>query len=554
MKIIILIFFVFCKVQADSVFFSYPAEKNISKLSPISMLYDLNSDNSVKLNENKIFINAITARLIGKNNSKRIRFNWPKGLLSDGEFIALDSAKKFLFKFKPSVSGQNSKSSSYQNDLELNTEDFSTLKKMPFFNICIQKATNEGTIRLCTQESFMKVLNKTIGFSSRSDLQSNPSVEINGNLAGLQGEILLTTSAESINIKLLSTQKSFIELDLTAPKFDILEINSLDSENYKIKARGPLPVNVNATVLEKTTSTWNATIPKTMNSIYILSNLGLNYKALLPKLNSEENFSVPKTTVLSGNSYTSDKSSELVFRLDDKYSASLTDTRNQTLNTKNGLWYWKINNIEPGLNNYDIKFSNPDTDWTANVQIERLKKHHMSILIGLPPWLQADYRLDWSDRWVSMIQLQRQFTSQATGPLNQQIVIDTKFKVYPSYFMTHPTFAAGLYFSLNNYSYEGNNYNVQVLGVSADTQLKNNLIFAKTLPWFKSIILVPISSTGDLKVKNSIQLQATLSTANKFGFNYDLGFETQMAQYELTDLPNKQILNLVLVGGISKSF
>jgi hypothetical protein len=553
MKTILFILFIFFKLRADTIVFTFPAEKNISKLPSVSMVYDLDSNNSVKLNENRLYLDGIKANLVKVSKVNRIRFTWPKGVLSDGDFIALDSAKKFLFKFKSNDIKLNSKSGLYQSHLDFDTEDFKVLRTIPFFSLCIQKIVTEGTLRICTQEYFVKSLGKTVKLQSRSEIQTNPSVEINGNVAGPQGEILLSAE-NSINLKFLSTQKSFIELDLVAPKFDILEVTALDSENYKVKARGSLPVNTKVDFIDKNTSTWSTSVPKAAASLYIRSSFGLNYKTGLPKLNSQGAFTAPKVIILSGSSYTTTSSTEIVFKLDEKYSVSLNDSKNQTLNKKNGVWYWKINNPSAGLNNFDIKFSDENEDWTAAIQIEKLKKHHASILIGVPPWLQADYRIDWNDRWASSLQAQKQLTKQATNPLDQQIIIDTKFKFYSSYFMTHPTVAAGLYLSLSNYLYEGSSYNSQVMGLSIDSQLRNNLLLTEALPWFKTILIFPLTNTGDLKIKNSLQLQATLSTSNKVGLNYEFGLKTQIAQYELTDVPSKQISNLVLVGGLSQSF
>ncbi len=263
----------------------FQADKNNIQVLPQRFEYSLISDDTLKVGNILIDTTKVTIHLEAtpeKKDTYRLRFNWPAGLLKEGELAIKNNSGKAIFTApidRETTKVAPSKPRSEDDDTSIDIAEFTSeniahsliedMKYLPFITFCIYRESKETRIYLCSQELYLTSQGNQLVIKQRSASTKEPLIEINGKVVGNQGMIYLNDGTENVSFKSQLQTGAFLEIETRMKSVDFKDVvASPDNKRIILTASGAEPVDEKK-VKKLSDSDWQVDLPRSRPLIYL---------------------------------------------------------------------------------------------------------------------------------------------------------------------------------------------------------------------------------------------------------------------------------------------
>ncbi len=486
-------------------------------------------------------------------NEKKILFQWPSALLSEGQITIKNNSGKAILTFNINKNEITQTLQKFENE-ELNddvrnqlatytteeipNENIDEMKYSPYMVLCVFKQDNQTNIYLCSKEIYLNIKDGKIAIESRNNNQKSPEVFINGKQVGNQGMIYLNNPNENINFRAFTQTGAFIEVETRMKEVNFVDvIQSKNPKKILVIADGAQPVNLNS-VKQMTDHKWRTTLNKSRPYLFLKGDgdIPLRQEFSITGPLPTEKIRPYLISQVEEKTY-SDKVDLKVRAAQNTQVINKDPLANLTLN-KDGTVNWTINDIlinTPTTRLLTIRSEN--IDFTIEQLLHRRSAN----------WLYLSYLTDSQSNNNMQIAFQRWLSNLIFG-WDIQYQLATKDKMSTTHLEILARFKKGFhhYDETAGVSLFIDNLNstimTQLIGLGYWQSFKFNSFLANWLDLKFQTHLT--SSNSDFKLKASYLLQADAFNEITTNHRYSYGFIYKTIQFNGFDASTQLGINL----------
>jgi hypothetical protein len=539
----------------------FQADKNGVKVIAQKFEYGLLDAEKIRLGDILIDSNTFNFQLNKKNNDYYLRFNWPAGLITEGQLSLLNnngkaiwttSFKKNQIKISPvqnDYPSLRSELAEYVSADPIKKEVVDTFRVIPFMTFCVSYRETNTRIYLCSRELYVSSADKNLEVKERKNSRRTASVEINGKSVGHQGIIFLNNSDENIFFRATAESSAYLEIDTRMKDVDFKDVVlSPDGENLIVTASGAEPVSQeNLKILGN--ALWQTTIPADHPVFYLKADGGIPMRQEFVI-----NGKVPKETsrvFIEGNPPQQTSSSSV--SLDGIYPAGAKvkpGNKTDLVETKGKSQFeWTLRDLESGkINKRYLSVEADGARYFARYDILRANPYylHAGASYDTPSGiaygqLQIQW---WLENFISSYQsaLEAEFNIHGTKkegyPEYDVYKLSYLYKFSPGFYLDNPTWGLSLFYSM----VKGQDFSIGSPGLGFWGLLKPPGYFPKFVQWYRPYFNYLLGGTGnDVKMKSGMELGTTFYTQLKsssfltygvryLNYSFDPQFDQEKAQ------------------------
>jgi|GEM_PF-1065801 hypothetical protein len=562
----------------------FQADKNNLQVLPQRFEYTLLDEERLKVGDVLIDATQITFELIPSKKEKgkySIRFNWPAGLLNEGEIAIKNNSGKAIFstefnKKSIRISDGHTKSETSDDVLRSEIAEYTAdnidasliedLKFLPFMSFCIYRVNEETRIYLCSKELYMTQQNGQMVIAPRSSNKKAAQVEINNEVVGNQGMIYLNDRSETVSFVAQTQSGASLEIDTRKQDVDFKDV-VLEKEGKKITlvASGAEPVD-ESKVKQLGNDEWQIDISAARPIVYLKGEGDIPMrqeffiKGTLPYEKDRP--------YLSGKSPTRTYQSSLYLLgvYPEGMKIGPMDKNSTVEMQKKNQFLWKLNNIPSGATTrYYLNAIAADRSYTVGYDITRARPYELFVGAAYQtPAGIAFARMDfqwWIENmfgspsgatrlhWGLGLHHDQHLTKKDGEPSIDKTTFEILWRAKEGFYLIDPTW--GLSLPVQMISGEG--FSTTAFGLGAFWQNPTAKWMKKFSDW--SLIrarYMPSGSGSDVKLKSSMEAEALLSKGwtQNLSLQYGLGFTAM----KFDPAAEKEDSQISLIGGLAWQF
>lgn len=261
----------------------FQADKNNLQVLPQRFEYTLLDQDRLKVGNILIDTTEIQFQIERTNDKKNpyaIRFQWPAGLIKEGQLAIKNNSGKAIFNRTILPSDLKIGEAQVNEDglivetanitfSDIESSMIDDMKYYPFMTFCIFKESYETRIYLCSKELYLSSQGGAMVIKSRDSIKRNANIDINGKVVGNQGIIYLNDRNESVAFKAHTQTGAFLEIETRMKDVDFKDVVlSPDGKRIILTASGARPFDThNVKILSE--DDWQASIPRSRPVLYL---------------------------------------------------------------------------------------------------------------------------------------------------------------------------------------------------------------------------------------------------------------------------------------------
>lgn len=484
-------------------------------------------------------------------SEKKIIFQWPSSLLSEGQLTIKNNSGKAIYTFNINKNEikqtlQKFDSDELNDDVrnqlatytteEIPSENIEEMKYSPYMVLCVFKQDKQTNIYLCSKEIYLNIKDGKITIESRSKNTKSPEVFINGKQVGNQGMIYLNNPNENINFRAFTQTGAFVEVETRMKDVNFIDVvQSKDPKKILVIAKGAQPVN-EITVKRMSDNKWRTTLNKSRPYLFLKGDGDIPLRQEFSITGPLPNEKIRPYLI----SQIADKT------YSDKVDLKIRAAQNTQVINKDSLANLKLNN--DGTVNWTISEIPVNTPTTRNLVI-RSDNNDFSIEQIFhrrsANWLYINYLIDSQSNNTYRIAFQRWLSNlifgwdahYLSGTADKSKIFHLGILARLTKGFHHFDDSAGLTFFVDNYTLISS---TQLIGVGYWQSLKMNSLFGQWMDIKFQTHLV--SSNSDLKLQSSYLFQ--LDIFNELTTNHRYSYGITFKQIQFKESENSQQLGL----------
>lgn len=395
----------------------FPIDRNQVRILPQRFEYEL-----VDKDQFRIGNATFDARLFqfeidtegNANETGRHAFSmqWPAALLNSGEISIRDNIGKAIWiqPFDRRKVNLRRKSTEFGPHIvasiekqEIPEQALRSMRFIPYFRACIQKAELPTRISLCSKDFVVRTVNDKLVVSSRDSLRRDSFVNINGNLVDPKGVIFLQSANDTISLRVLLLSGATIDVDTRMQSVDFRDLAlSEDGKKYVIWAAGAEPT-LGHRIHRLRDESWKTEIGADRPMIYLKGegDIPMKQEFVPPpnvrpgSLKVEAIDDLPRSTYSTSLAVRLRKGSDFTLSVADKQT-SLRALDEETYN-------WELEQLVNWTKNRRyLNVNTKDRIYVAAWEIEKYPASELRIGAFLPTAASARVRRWFDNRWLGL--------------------------------------------------------------------------------------------------------------------------------------------------------
>lgn len=223
----------------------FETDKNGVKVLAQKFEYGLLDAEKIRLGD--ILIDASTfnfsLQATGGESGYSLRFNWPAGMISEGELSLLNNNGKALWStyvkkgdykvipLKSPMPNLRAELAEYTS-APIDQQTLNELKILPFMSFCVSYREANTKVYLCSRELYISSADKSLSVKDRLSTKRTSKVQINGKDVGLQGTIILNNRNENIFFRATAESSAYLEIDTKMNDVDFKDVIFSPEKDY----------------------------------------------------------------------------------------------------------------------------------------------------------------------------------------------------------------------------------------------------------------------------------------------------------------------------------
>ena len=411
----------------------FPLEQNHVKILPQRFEYQLMDKDRFRVGDVLMNAREIGFQLIALDKQKtryKIRFQWPAGLLRQGEMAIKDNSGKALWLKKIDLqqiklrdsqesingSGLRSQLATYESS-EIVSDVLSQLKLVPFFRFCIHREEPLTRIYLCSKDLYIKADDKQFRILSRDSYRPESFVEINGRPVGATGIVFLNAPSEYIYMCTLLLSGATLELETRMKPVEFKDIVAEDNgQTLLIRAEGAEPVDTSQ-VKKISDTEWETRLSADHPFTYLKGegDLPLRQEFMITGPLRKNTLHVFVTSAPQAETYSGKVSLGLTTTAEN--SLSPYDRRTTLERVSDTDYKWILTDLEKNSDNRRyLKVTAPDGTFVGAYDVHRSLSLDGELRLMLPLW--AQFRLEGmlNSKFSSYLSYDQQMVKKSSEP------------------------------------------------------------------------------------------------------------------------------------------
>ncbi len=562
LALLLLFFAVFIKTSngraedsSDMIPLQFQADKNNVQILPQRFEYNLEDEDNIKIGD--IVIDPTTfgfqvAPAPNQPGKYRVRFVWPSALLREGVISIKDNTGKAIWSTAVSkrntrlISSGKPKSANsmartqlveYYTD-QLQESLIEDMKYFPFMNFCINKATQDTSIYLCSKEVFLSLQDGKLGVRSRSQTKRASFAEINGKSVGNQGIIFLNDEQENIGFRALTQSGAILEIETRMKPVDFKDVVlSEDGKSLILTASGAEPV-AEEKVKRIANDSWQIQVNAERPILYLkgAGNIPMRQEFHIKGAVPAENIRPYLSKDSVGRAYKSEI--QLSGRAAKKTNISAENNGQKVEMLDGNKFSWTLEQIPAGkISRHYLRINDDKNSFIAAYDIYRDYAYEAGALGALAissTQLYGNLFVNWwienfagnDQGWARLHWGLRLEQTLVFNKKDDQVNLNTSrlellWRSTPGFHFLDPTWGIILPYELIQAT--GLSVASPGLGIFYNNSPATN--FKKWMSWYDAKFIYLLGGEGDVKLNNALLVQglAYIKVTDQLSWNYGLG-------------------------------
>lgn len=514
----------------------FQADKNNLQVLPQRFEYTLLDQNRLKVGNILIDTTEIQFQIERTNDKKNpyaIRFQWPAGLIKEGQLAIKNNSGKAIFNRNIQSSDLKLSGATTNEDgliVETASLTFSDvdasmiddMKYFPFMTFCIFKESYETRLYLCSKELYLSSQGGAMVIKSRDSIKRNANIDINGKVVGNQGIIYLNDRNENVAFKAHTQTGAFLEIETRMKDVDFKDVVlSPDGKRIILTASGAKPFDTrNVKVFSD--DEWQITLPRSRPVLYLKGEGDIPMRqeffirGVLPR-EGNRIFVSPRSP---SRTYSSSLRLTGVTPKGIEASTLPNETTAALKKTKGQQFQWSIHDIPSGVNSRHYLLSkHGDEAFTVGYDVFRgrpfvfdLKANYQTrsatgyASLGLQWWIENMLGLDadWARfHWGLSVRYASQIMKNDEAPEFDKINFELLWRAQEGFYFVDSTW--GLYLPVE--MLQGSDSSLMAYGAGFFMHTKTqNPMWRKWATWSELKAQYLFAGTGDVELSSAYQL------------------------------------------------
>jgi hypothetical protein len=545
----------------------FPLEQNHVKILPQRFEYELIDKDRFRVGDVLINAREIGFQLIpvdAHKNRYKIRFQWPAGLLQQGEIAIKDNSGKALW-IKSIDSHQiqlrsprdlpgpgahlRSQLATYESTGDV-FEVLTQLKQVPFFRFCIHREEPLTRIYLCSKDLYIKADDSQFRILARDSYRPSSFVEINGRAVGGNGIVFLNAPSEYIYLRTLLLSGANLELETRMKPVEFKDIAlDADGRTLRVRAEGAEPVDPSQ-VKKISDSEWETSLRLDRPFTYLKGegDLPLRQEFLITGPVRKDTLHVYVTSKPQTETY----SSHVTLGLQTLAENSLSPyDRRTTLNKLSESDYeWTLSDLEKNsANRRYLKVTSPEGVFVGAYDVHRSLSLDGELRLMLPLWAQFRLQGTLNRRFSSYLSYDQQMVKKSSEPDVKLITVGFQYRMPAGIHLEDAAFGP----SLDVTAFQNDIKSVLLMNAGLFAEFHSPAWYRQWLPWTILRAKMPVTiMDADYKLKSSWDAEIDLRHFFSPTAYFEFGLRHQQLSLQSNDdvvhPPIKSSKALILVG------
>ncbi|AHI06274.1 hypothetical protein BDW_08870 [Bdellovibrio bacteriovorus W] len=514
----------------------FQADKNNLQVLPQRFEYTLLDQNRLKVGNILIDTTEIQFQIERTNDKKNpyaIRFQWPAGLIKEGQLAIKNNSGKAIFNRNIQSSDLKLSGATTNEDgliVETASLTFSDvdasmiddMKYFPFMTFCIFKESYETRLYLCSKELYLSSQGGAMVIKSRDSIKRNANIDINGKVVGNQGIIYLNDRNENVAFKAHTQTGAFLEIETRMKDVDFKDVVlSPDGKRIILTASGAKPFDTrNVKIFSE--DEWQITLPRSRPVLFLKGEGDIPMRqeffirGVLPR-EGNRIFVSPRSP---SRTYSSSLRLTGVTPKGIEASTLPNETTAALKKTKGQQFQWNIHDIPSGVNSRHYLLSkHGDEAFTVGYDVFRgrpfvfdLKANYQTpsatgyASLGLQWWIENMLGLDadWARfHWGLSVRYASQIMKNDEAPEFDKINFELLWRAQEGFYFVDSTW--GLYLPVEMLQGSGSSLMAYGAGFFMHTKTQNPM-WRKWATWSELKAQYLFAGTGDVELSSAYQL------------------------------------------------
>lgn len=524
----------------------FPLNKTDSQILPQMFEYQLVDKDQIRIGNIIMDARKMALKMKALGKEKVIfTFQWPAGLLKEGELVIKDNSGKMIWK-KNIIENPTA---DHLASFETNDIDIETIKKMrmyPFFRFCIHSDDQLTKMYLCSKELYFKKEKNKNFIAARDSLREDSYVEINGHAVSESGSIFLQSSRDPISLRSKLLSGATLELDTRLKLIDFKDLYMTNDQKIIIEASGTEPVIENL-IRTKKEDSWTAELNKDRPFLYVKGEGGIPMKQefILGQNIRPEQLMVPYLKKPNLKTYSAKEVVQLTTEPD--MTLEPTDKKTQLEKISDTEWHWTIENLQKNKNRSYLTVLKDSRKYVAAHDIFRAQRNELNaIFLMYPVWFDIQYQYWLSQYFGLQVNYQNYLQKTSSEPLFSNLSFDFKYRFQPGIHLIDPSH--GLIISYQSLIFDSTQLPSFSLGGYLQYSLPKNWNTFADL--FHIQLKVPMpSSSGSLTLQSAFSSEVTLKKIDQ-NWVWDMGLRIQNHQLQNGTTSTTNLSRISLLFGL----
>jgi len=545
----------------------FPLEQNHIKILPQRFEYQLMDKDHFRVGDVLMNAREIGFQLIPMDPQKtryKIRFQWPAGLLQQGELAIKDSSGKALWLKKIDLQqirlrdskdtmnspGLRSQLATFESS-EIVSDVLAQLKLVPFFRFCIHREEPLTRIYLCSKDLYIKADDKQFRILSRDSYRPDSFVEINGRPVGATGIVFLNAPSEYIYMRTLLLSGATLELETRMKPVEFKDIVADDDgKTLLVRAEGAEPVDTSQ-VKKISETEWETHLNIDHPYTYLKGegDLPLRQEFMITGAIRKNSLHIYVTSGFQQETY----SNKITLGLQTLAENVLSPyDRRTTLEKINDTDYkWLLSDLEKKSDNRRyLKVTSPDGTFVGAYDVHRALSLDGELRLMLPLW--AQFRLEGmlNSHFSSYLSYDQQMVKSSSEPDVRLTTVGFEYRYPAGTHMQDAAFGP----TLDIASFQNDIKSTFLIDAGLFAEFHSPEWYRALFPWTILRARMPISSMdADYKLKSSWDAELTFRHFFSETGYLEFGYRNQRLLFESTDATSanpeiKSSKSLILFG------
>lgn len=514
----------------------FQADKNNLQVLPQRFEYTLLDQNRLKVGNILIDTTEIQFQIERTNDKKNpyaIRFQWPAGLIKEGQLAIKNNSGKAIFNRNIQSSDLKLSGATTNEDgliVETASLTFSDvdasmiddMKYFPFMTFCIFKESYETRLYLCSKELYLSSQGGAMVIKSRDSIKRNANIDINGKVVGNQGIIYLNDRNENVAFKAHTQTGAFLEIETRMKDVDFKDVVlSPDGKRIILTASGAKPFDTrNVKIFSE--DEWQITLPRSRPVLFLKGEGDIPMRqeffirGVLPR-EGNRIFVSPRSP---SRTYSSSLRLTGVTPKGIEASTLPNETTAALKKTKGQQFQWNIHDIPSGVNSRHYLLSkHGDEAFTVGYDVFRgrpfvfdLKANYQTpsatgyASLGLQWWIENMLGLDadWARfHWGLSVRYASQIMKNDEAPEFDKINFELLWRAQEGFYFVDSTW--GLYLPVE--MLQGSDSSLMAYGAGFFMHTKTqNPMWRKWVTWSELKAQYLFAGSGDVELSSAYNL------------------------------------------------